>query len=223
MKNVLTDTRDAFLEEHPCVTELNISFGSSGEFAAQITNGAPVDVFLAANEKTKDLVVNAQSSEVRADLIARNKMAILVNRESPYAGSIQKLTDLQDVVNPDISVGVCVESAPCGAILPSLLDADELTVSDIADTTAASVQDLVTKVVMGELDAGVVFGSDCAHARQTQTALCVDINQDIPNPISSPLYVVALNTRPNTKDLVGYLTSADTKLLMQKTYGFLAP
>ena len=222
-KNVLTDVREEFLKEHPCVTKLNISFGSSGDFAAQIANGAPADIFLAANDKTKDLVIKNGSTDVRAELIARNKMAILINKQSPFTSSIQKLSDLQDVVNPDISVGVCVESAPCGAILPALLDADELTVNDIADTTAGSVQDLVTKVVMGELDAGIVFGSDCAQARRSQTALCVDINQDIPNPISSPLYVVSLNSRPNTNDFVRYMTSASTQALMQKTYGFLAP
>lgn len=223
MKNVLTDIRDEYLKNHPCVTELNISFGSSGELATQIVNGAPADVFLAANESTKDLVMKTDAGDRRSELIARNKMAILVHKNSPYVSSIQKLTDLQDVVNPDISVGVCVASAPCGAILPALLEGDELTVSDIADTTAGSVQDLVTKVEMGELDAGIVFGSDCAHARKMQTAICVDINQDVPNPISSPLYVVALNSRSNTNDFVDYLASATTQTLLQKSYGFLAP
>lgn len=223
MKNVLTDVRDSFLADHPCVTKLNISFGSSGELAAQIVNGAPADVFLAANEQTKNLVLGDESQGSEAVLIARNKMAILVNTQSRFAGSIQKLGDLQDVVNPEITVGVCVESAPCGAILPTLLEADELTVSDIADTTASSVQDLVTKVTMGELDAGIVFGSDCTQARRTKAAMCVDINQDLPNPISSPLYVVALNSKTNTQDLAAYLASNETKSLLQKTYGFLAP
>lgn len=222
-KNVLIDLRDSYLENHPCVTQLNVSFGSSSEFAAQILNGAPVDVFLAANESTKDAVLKDAALDATAQLIARNKMAILVNKTSSFAGSIQKLSDLQDVVNPDISVGVCVETAPCGAILPQLFESDELTVGDIADTTTNSVQDLVTKVVMGELDAGIVFGSDCEFARRTKTALCVDINQDLPNPVSSPLYVLALNENPNTRDFVAYLASDEIKAMLQKSYGFLAP
>lgn len=223
MKNVLTELREEFLADHPCVSEINVSFGSSGELAAQIVNGAPADVFLAANEKTKDVVLADKSRDATAVLIAQNKMAILVNKKSSFMGSIHKLGDLQDVVNPGITVGVCVESAPCGAILPTLLDADELTVGDIADTTANSVQDLVTKVVMGELDAGIVFGSDCTQARRTESAQCVDINQDLPNPIASPLYVVSLNAKSNTRDLTTYLASNVTKSLLQKTYGFLAP
>ena len=222
-KNVLTDLRDAYREAHPCVTDLTMSFGSSGELAVQIANGAPADVFLAANEKTKDVVVTALNDQVKAELIARNRMAILVNSKSSFTSSIQKLTDLQDVVNPDIKVGVCVDSAPCGSILPQLFEADELDVSDVADTVASSVQDLVTKVVMGELDAGIVFGSDCAQARKTQSALCVEINQDLPRPISSPLYVVALNSKKNTQDFFDYLSSKETQLLLQKNYGFLAP
>ena len=222
-KNVLTDLRGAFIAAHPCVNDLKMSFGSSGELAAQIANGAPADVFLAANEKTKDVVATALNGQVEAELIAQNKMAILVNSKSPFVDSIQKLTDLQDVVNPDIKVGVCVDSAPCGSILPQLFESDELDVSDVADTVASSAQDLVTKVVMGELDAGIVFGSDCVQARKTKSALCVDINQDLPQPISSPLYVVALNSNQNTKDFFKYLTSKETKLQLQNTYGFLAP
>lgn len=222
-KNVLTDVRDDFLEKHPCVTELTMSFGSSGELAAQIVNGAPSDVFLAASETTKNVVTSALGDAAKDELIARNKMAILVYAESPFVSSIQKLTDLQDVVNPDIKVGVCVNSAPCGAILPQLFESDELDVSDVADTTASSAQDLVTKVVMGELDAGIVFESDCVQARQAQSAKCVDINQDIPRPVSSPLYVVALNSNKNTLDFFNFLASTQMQQILQRSYGFLAP
>ena len=222
-KNVLTDLRNDFLEAYPCVTELNMSFGSSGELAAQIVNGAPADVFLAASETTKNVVTTSLKEDVTGTLIARNKMAILMNPKSPFVGSVQKLTDLQDVVNPDIKVGVCVGSAPCGSILPQLFESDELDVADVADTTAGSAQDLVTKIVMGELDAGIVFESDCVQAQKTQTGKCVEINQDLPQPVSSPLYVIALNSNKNTQDLFAYLTSNTTRELLQKKYGFLAP
>lgn len=222
-KNVLTDIRADFLETNPCVTELNMSFGSSGELAAQIVNGAPADVFLAASETTKNVVTTSVNDKATVALIARNKMAILVHSQSRFVDSIQKLTDLQDVINPDIKVGVCVASAPCGSILPQLFESDELDVADVADTTASSAQDLVTKVVMGELDAGIVFESDCVQARRTQSATCVEINQDLPRPVSSPLYVVALTSTENTRSLFSYLTSSAMRETLLKKYGFLAP
>lgn len=222
-KNVLADLRPDFLSAHPCITELTMSFGSSGELAAQIVNGAPADVFLAASEATKNVVVEDLQDKAEVALIARNKMAILVHAKSPFVESIQKLSDLQDVVNPDITVGVCVDSAPCGSILPQLFESDELDVSDVADTTASSAQDLVTKVVMGELDAGIVFESDCVQARKTQSAKCVEINQDLPRPVSSPLYVIGLNANKNTLDFVTFLSSSKTRELLQREYGFLAP
>ena len=223
MKTVLTRTKDTYVANHPCVSNLNFSFGSSAELAAQIVNGSPADVFIAASESTKNQVVTAGLAVGEPVRIARNKMAILMYAQSPFVGAVQKLSDLQDVVHPDIKVGVCVSTAPCGAILPALLESDELTVADIADTEAASVADLVTKVQLGELDAGIVFGSDCATARTNKTAVCVDIVQDIPNPVTTPIYAVALNAQPNTSSWMANISSAATKSLLQKSYGFLAP
>jgi molybdate transport system substrate-binding protein len=48
LRYVLEELKGAFAVEHPRVT-LSISYGSSGNFYAQLLNGAPFDVFLSAD------------------------------------------------------------------------------------------------------------------------------------------------------------------------------
>lgn len=48
LKFALTDIRDAYVRKHPG-DSIDLIFGSSGNFAAQVRNGAPYDVFFSAD------------------------------------------------------------------------------------------------------------------------------------------------------------------------------
>ena len=220
MASVFADTEQQFLAEHPCVTDVSFSYGSSATLAAQIVNGSPADVFISASEKTMKTVSNSGRT-VNTTLFARNSGEIMVNTASRFADKVTSLANLSKSSNPGIKVGLCVATAPCGALADSILEKVGISRTAIADTESPSVEDLVSKIEMGELDAGIVYHSDCVNAQKNKRTLCVSIPADA-NATNS-YYVASLNTRKVTQQFVDFVSSPGFTGTLQSKFGFLAP
>jgi molybdate transport system substrate-binding protein len=145
----------------------------------------------------------------------------MVNTNSKYDSQITDVASLTDAINAGIKVGLCVSTAPCGDLADSILENFGSTRSALADTESPSVEDLVSKIEMGELDAGIVYHSDCMYAQKNKRAICVAIPSDM-NATNS-YYVAALNTRNVTQQFVDFVSNATFTTSLQSKYGFLAP
>jgi molybdate transport system substrate-binding protein len=220
MAPVFADAKEQFLTTHPCVTDVSFSYGSSATLAAQIVNGSPADVFVSASESTMNTVSDSGQA-VNTTLFARNSGEIMVNTASRFAKNVTNIESLSKSSNPGIKVGLCVATAPCGALADSILQKSGSTHSALADTESPSVEDLVSKIEMGELDAGIVYHSDCVNAQKNKRAICVAIPSDM-NATNS-YYVAALNTRNVTQQFVDFVSNATFTTSLQSKYGFLAP
>ena len=204
MARVFADAEEQFLAEHPCVTNVSFSYGSSATLAAQIVNGSPADVFVSASEATMNTVENAGKT-LSVDLFAKNVGEIMVSPNSKYLGRITDIASLTDAVNAGIKVGLCVATAPCGSLVNSILKNAGSTRGLVADTESPSVEDLVTKIEMDELDAGIVFHSDCVSAQRRKSSKCISIPSNM-NATTS-YYVATLNTRDVSQQFVGFISS----------------
>ena len=80
---------------------------------------------------------------------------------------------------------------------------------------------LISKIEMGELDAGIVYHSDCVNAQKNKRALCVSIPADMNS--TNGYYVAALNSRNVTQQFVDFVSSPAFTTTLQSKYGFLAP
>jgi len=220
MALVFADAEEQFLTTHPCVTNVSFSYGSSATLAAQIVNGSPADVFVSASERTMNTVSDSGRT-VNTTLFARNSGEIMVNTASRFADTVTSLANLSKSSNPGIKVGLCVTTAPCGALADSILEKSGSTRRALADTESPSVEDLVSKIEMGELDAGIVYHSDCVNAQKNKRTLCVSIPAEL-NATNS-YYVAALNTRNVTQQFVDFVSSPAFTASLQSKYGFLAP
>ena len=220
MANVFTDVQSRFLEGHPCITGITYSYGSSATLAAQIVNGSPADVFISASEATMNTVKNAGKT-LSVDNFAKNVGEIMVNPNSKYLGGITDIASLTDAVNAGVKVGLCVATAPCGSLANTILQNANSTPGTVADTESPSVEDLVTKIQMGELDAGIVYRSDCQYAEPRGLAKCVAIPDAV--NATTGYYVAALTPRPIVQQYVNYINGSSFKNTLQLKFGFLAP
>ena len=220
MARVFADTQQQFLAEYPCVTNVSFSYGSSATLAAQIVNGSPVDVFVSASEKTMKTVSDSGRA-TNTTLFARNSGEIMVNIKSRYASNITSISSFSDLSNAGIKVGLCVATAPCGALADSILGNAGISRNAIADTESPSVEDLVSKIEMGELDAGIVYHSDCVYAQKQERFQCVAIPTDM--NASNNYYIAALNTRNVSQQFVDFVSNPGFTGYLQSKFGFLAP
>ena len=220
MAPVFAEAEEQFLVEHPCVNNVSFSYGSSATLAAQIVNGSPADVFISASEKTMKTVTDKDRT-VGSILFARNSGEIMVSPNAKYEGQVTDIASLADAVNAGIKVGLCVVTAPCGALADSILEKAGISRTAVADTETPSVEDLVSKIEMGELDAGIVFHSDCVSAQNQKSSKCISIPSDM-NATTS-YYVAALNSRAVSQQFAGFISSPSFIGTLQSRFGFLAP
>ncbi|MFC7326551.1 molybdate ABC transporter substrate-binding protein [Marinactinospora rubrisoli] len=156
----LTDTfgelGERFEADHPD-TVVEFNFAGSSELAQQITEGAPADVFAAADTRTMDQVADAGATEGEPRVFARNRLEIAVPPDNP-AG----ITGLADLAGDDVQVALCAEEVPCGAAAQTVLDESGVAVEPV--TRERDVRAALTKVRLGEVDAALVYRTDVLSA-----------------------------------------------------------
>lgn len=135
---------------------VRVGFGPSSGLAAQIRQGSPADVFASASEGTMAAVV-AAGDAASPQVFAVNTMAVAVPPDNPA-----RVTSVADLARPGVTVAVCRPQVPCGAAAAALFDKSGLTVTPV--TLEADVKAVLTKVQLGEVDAGVVYVTDVQAA-----------------------------------------------------------
>ncbi|MEZ5115216.1 MAG: molybdate ABC transporter substrate-binding protein [Candidatus Nanopelagicales bacterium] len=186
----LTEAFEALAEtyrsEHPGV-DLRLSFGPSSGLAQQVVAGAPADVFAAASDATMATVVDAGAAAGTPAVFATNRLAIVTPADSTRVGS------LQDLAAPGVSVAVCQEQVPCGAATAEMLQRAGVPVE--AATYEADVKAVLTKVTLGEVDAGVVYVTDARAAGDRVRV--VDVPDDVNVTTSYPIAALAEAADPD--------------------------
>ena len=157
---------DAFTEEHPGVT-VTFNFGGSSGLATQIVEAAPADVFAAASPATMKTVTDAALTDGDPADFATNVLEIAVAKGNPGA-----IAGLEDFANPDRTIALCAVEVPCGAAAAKLFETAGIVPS--VDTYEQDVKAVLTKVELGEVDAGVVYVTDVLEAGEAIEGIEVD-------------------------------------------------
>jgi molybdate transport system substrate-binding protein len=157
----------AFEAEHPGL-KVVFNFAGSQQLLQQIAQGAPADVFAAANHKLMaDSIQAGQVVSGTERVFARNRLVVIVPEDNP-AG----ITSLADLARPDVKIDLADKAVPAGQYVlefleragadPALgLDYKAVVLSNVV-SYEQNVRAVLSKVVLGEADAGIVYTSDVA-------------------------------------------------------------
>ena len=132
------------------------SFGGSDQLALQIRQGAPADVYAAASPKYTQLLY--QDGLVRKPItFATNKLIVIVPKSNPA-----QINSVYGLRRQGVKVVIGDRGVPIGAYTRQLLDTLGITDAVMRNVVSqeTDVKGIVSKVALGEADAGFVYVTD---------------------------------------------------------------
>jgi molybdate transport system substrate-binding protein len=219
VQDAMRAVQRAYQETAPNVA-ITYNFGSSGSLAQQISQGAPADVFLSASPKWMDDL--EEKSQIlpgsRRDLL-QNTMVLIVPRNQSDGVDFKALGT--DQVGR-VAIGE-PESVPAGTYANEVLTAmNMLDALRSKLVFGKDVRQVLSYVETGNVDAGLVYGTDALLSDQVQVVATAAAETH--SPILYPVAVVADSQHGETaQEFVDFL-STDTAAGIFQEYGFgMAP
>lgn len=195
-----------------------LTFGSTGQLTQQIENGAPFDVFLAANvayvERLRQQGLTLAGSERR---YARGRLALVA---SPHLGrTLERLEDLADasirhvaIANPD--------HAPYGLAARQALERAGLWAAVAPKLVyGENVQQALQFVQQGSADAGLV----ALPLVQRTTLAWVPVDGGLHQPLDQALAVLARAPRADAAQAFAAFVVGPEGQRVLRSYGFEPP
>ncbi len=179
--------------------DASVSFGASGLFVQQIRQGAPFDVFLAANRKfVTDLADAKIIDPATVQDYAIGSLALVVRDEMP-----PEITTLADLKNPAIKKVAMAnpDTAPYGAAAKQALEKSGLwDVLEPKRVQAETVRQALQFVESGNAEAGLV-GTAIAKIKGVRV---IPVDSSLHAPLVQTLGVIAESQRK--KDAMAFAT-----------------
>jgi molybdate transport system substrate-binding protein len=196
------------------------SFGSSGDLAKQIENGAPASIFISADTKWADYL-DKKSLLVagsRSDLLG-NHLVLIAPADSTMTIDLKPGAPLAAALG-DGKLAVCdPESVPAGRYAKASLT--KLGIWNEVEPKVVGAKDVraaLALVELGEAPAGVVYSTDAALSKKMKV---VAVFPDDSHPkIVYPVALVAGHDTPEAKAFFDYLKGPEAAAVFKK-YGFI--
>jgi len=196
--------------------EVRFNFAGSNVLARQIVNGAPVDLFISADEAQMQLAADAGSiaAGTRVDLL-RNRLAVVVSSSAP---PIEKIQDLIQPAFRRIALGD-PQAVPAGVYAKAYLQAVNLW-SPLASriVPVANVRAALTAVETGSADAAILYRSDLNAASRARLAFVVS-GAGAPRIIYPAAVVQGSRQRAEAERFLAFLRGAQAAAIFTR-YGF---
>ena len=193
---------------------VTLNLAGSQTLAAQLREGAPADVFAAADTAQMDVVASAGLLAGEPQPFATNRLAVAVEPGNPRG-----VTGLADLGRDDLIVVLPAEEVPAGRYARAALDAAGVTVAPAS--LEPDVRAALAKVALGEADATVVYASDLVAAADRVDG--VAIPDDVNVVATYPIAVLADAPAPDVAArFVAFVLSERGRALLAE-HGFGAP
>jgi len=217
LTDAFTEIGRAFETANPG-TAVTFNFGPSDGLAAQIDQGAPVDVFASASPTWMDSVQDDGPGVTdRADF-AQNRLAIIVPVDNP-AG----IENLDDLTEDHVQLVLAAEGVPAGDYAREMLREAGIYEAALANVVSneEDVRAVITKLIAGDADAGIGYVTDVTPAVSDRVTLI-----PIPDAVNviATYPIAAVNGTQEVdlaKGFVDFVLGDGQRTLAE--YGFLPP
>jgi molybdate transport system substrate-binding protein len=198
-----------FEAAHPG-TKVEFNFAGSSTLVKQIMEGAPADVFASADEENMD---KARALISSPQIFAANRLAIIVAKGNP-----KKVTGLADLAKPKLILSLAAPVVPVGRYAREAFAKAGVAVPQ--GSSEVDVKAVVTRVSMGEADAGVVYATDVAAAGDKAQGVAIPETQNV----TAKYPIATVKASKNDKGalaFVRYVLSPEGRKILSAA-GFLA-
>ena len=223
-----TEIGKKFEQENPDI-RVTFNFAGSQTLLQQLEQGIPADVFASANQKyMSDANEGGFVDSSESKVFAKNALIVIYPKSNP--GNIQVLADLS---NPGLKIVIAAGEVPVGKYTLEFLDKTSDTSSNLpADFKVGfmknvvsyenTVKSVVSKVMLGEADAGVVYLTDVTGDAQNELVVI-----EIPTEqnVIATYPIAVLKSSQNTvlsQAFVDFILSEEGQGILQD-YGFINP
>jgi|DewCreStandDraft_5_1066085.scaffolds.fasta_scaffold00469_13 molybdate transport system substrate-binding protein len=226
LTDVFTEIGTALERANPG-TKIVFNFAGSPALRTQLEQGARADVFASADEPTMDAVDRQGLLAGPPRLFALNRLVVIVPAQNP--GAIERL---QDLARPGLKLVLARSDVPVGAYARQALarmSQDPAFGTTFAERVLANVvseepnvRQVVTKVQLGEADAGIVYATD-ASAGVREAVRSIPLPDQFNVIARYPIAVVKnAPNEPGARAFVDYVLSPAGQAILAK-HGFLPP
>jgi molybdate transport system substrate-binding protein len=212
LTEAFTEIGKAFEATKPGTTVI-FSFGSSATLATQIEDGAPIDVFAAANPATMKTVTDVGAAEPPTNFVS-NVLQIAVPKGNP--GGIRGLKDFADKTK---KIAICAPQVPCGTAAVKVFSAAKITPAP--DTLEQDVKATLQKVSSNEVDAALIYRTDVIAAKDTVDGFEFPEARQAVNVYPIAVLKGSMSAAA-AQQFVDYVLSADGQAVLRKA-GFGKP
>ncbi|MBI5160551.1 MAG: molybdate ABC transporter substrate-binding protein [Micrococcales bacterium] len=202
-----------FEKANPGVT-VRTSFAGSGILLTQIQQGAPADVFAAADTRTMQSLADGGALAGAATDFATNTLEVATPPDNP-AG----IRTFADLARPGVKTVICQAAQPCGAAAAAVQKAAGVTLAPVSEEPSVSA--VLTAVTTGLADAGLVYRTDVRGAGAKVRGIEFAESDRVVN--TYPIAVLkGTRNAAAARAFVGYVTGAPGRKLLRAA-GFGSP
>jgi len=202
---------------------VSFNFAGSQILRTQLEQGALADVFASADHKNMDLLVAEHLVDVGAlQDFTNNSLIVILPSNNP--GKVMTLADLASLKLKLVLADASVPAGDYARQVLAKMSQDSVYGLDFSTKVLANVvsnetdvKQVVTKVELGEADAGIVYASDAAAA---PALLTLDIPANFNVIANYPIAILNNAPEPGLAEaFIKYVTSAAGQTVLTK-WGF---
>lgn len=220
------DLAERFETRHPGV-DVVFNFAGSQQLAQQIGQGVPADIFASANNRQMQAAI--ESGRVISgtqQTFTGNRLVVITPADNP-AG----LATLQDLVKPGIKLLLAAPEVPVGGYSIEFLEKaggspdfpagfQEAVQANVV-SYEENVKAVLSKVSLGEADAGIVYTSDAPPSLEEVARIAIPDSLNV--PASYPIAMIEDSAnRELAQQFLAFVLSPEGQSILAN-YGFVSP